>query len=434
MIGIKLVAPLLWAGLQSGSPLTMDEAIRIAEQNAFGVRTAQSDVEKTRQRVREAKSRLGPRVDTNHTYIRFDEEIKGSGGSIVRPIDQTQSQVVVSMPLDVTGVLKRGVRATAAAIEVAQENLNAEKNDLRFAVRAAFYDVLQAEAQVKVFEETLATSQKRLRNTELEFQQGAKARVDVLRFQTQVQQAESDLIAAKNFATLARNAFNNVLGRAIETPFQLGEAPAMPRFEVDDVAMTGLAKQSRSELKAFRANQKVLELVRQAEEGGLYPSLSVSAVHSRDWKATGSNQSSSTFGQLTLSIPAFDSGVTRARVKAARQDEEQNRIRTEQAELGISLEVRQATATLQNAKARLDSALKQVEFAAETFRLANIRYEAGEGILLEVTDAQTELTRARTAFVTATYDFLRTFAQLQRAMGADAPPATRGGESKEVKH
>lgn len=427
----KLIAPALWASFQGPATLTLDDAIRIAEQNAFGVRAAQADLERSRQRVREVKGRLGPRVDTNHSYTRYDEEIR-AGGGVVRPIDQTQSQVVVSMPLDITGVLKRGVRASESTIEVARENLNAEKNDLKYEVRAAYFDVLQAEAQVKVFDETLNTTKKRLRNTELEYQAGSKAKVDVLRFQTQVQQAESDLIAAKNFAALARNAFNNVLGRPIETPFDLAEAPPLPRFEVDEVAMTGLAVASRPELKAFQANQKVLELIRAAEEGGLYPSLSISAVHSRDWKATGSGSSSSTtFGQITLSIPAFDSGVTRSRVRAARQDEEQNRIRFEQTQLGISLEVRQAVTSLVNAKARLDSAAKQVEFAAESFRLANLRYEAGEGILLEVTDAQTELTRARTAQVTANYDYLRSFAQLQRAMGADAPPATRAAVREE---
>jgi outer membrane protein len=435
MTWANLLAPALWAAMQSPAVLTMDEALRIADQNAFGVRTAKSDLEKTRQRVAETKSRLGPRVNLDSTYTRFNEVIRSGDGSVVRPIDQAQSQLVVSMPLDITGILKKGVRASEAAIAVAQENLNSEKNDLKFNVRAAYFDVLQTEAQVKVFEETLATSQKRLRNTELEFEKGAKAKVDVIRFQTLVQQAEADLIAGRNAASLARNAFNNVLGRPIETPFALAEPPPMPRFEIDDTAMAGFAKQNRSELKAFRANQKVLELIRNAEEGGLSPSLNVSAVHSRDWKATSSGgRESSTFGQIVLSLPAFDSGVTRARVKAARQDEEQNRIRTEQAELGISLEVRQATTTLANAKARLESAQKQVEFATESFRLANVRYEAGEGILLEVTDAQTELTRARTALVTATYDYLRSFAQLQRAMGTDQPPTTRGGQTNEVRN
>lgn len=422
MSAFFLLAPAIWtsAMLQDGK-LTIDEALRIAEQNAFEVRIARSSVEKTRQQVNEVRGNLGPQVRVTTAYTRFDKEIKAEG-SVVRPFDQTESQLVLSMPLDITGVLKRGLAASSIAVKVAQANLASERNDLRLNVRSAYFDVLQAQAQVKVFEEALDSAQKRLRNTELEYQAGAKARVDVLRFQTQVQQAESDLIAAKNGLSLSKNAFNNTLGRPIETPFELVEESALPTVEGDEKSLAETAAKNRPELRAFRYNAEVLKNIRIAEERGLLPSLSFSAIHSRNWNAQGqSTQDQSTFGQINLSIPVWDSGITRARVKAARQDEEQNKIRTEQTELAISLEVRQAYTNLANAKARWDVAKKQVEFAAESFRLANVRYEAGEGILLEVTDAQAELTRARVQLVAATYEYLTTYAQLQRALGTDVP-------------
>lgn len=420
MNALFLTAPALWSAVmfQDGK-LTLDEAIKIAEQNAFAVRVAQSSVERTRQQVNEVKGNLGPQVRVNNSYTRFDKEIKQQG-AVVRPYDQTETQLVLSMPIDITGVLKRGVAASAIAVKVAQANLDSERNDLRLNVRAGYYQVLQAQAQVKVFEEALDSSRKRLRNTELEYEAGSKAKVDVLRFQTQVQQAEADLIAAKNGLSLARNAFNNTLGRPIETSFELVEEATLPGVSEDEKSLTEKAVKNRPEMRAFRYNAEVLKNLRIAEERGLLPSLGFSAVHSRSWNTGGSgSQDQTTFGQVTLSIPAWDDGITRARVKQARQDEEQNKIRTEQTELAISLEVRQATTNLANAKARWDVAKKQVEFAAESFRLANVRYEAGEGIPLEVTDAQAELTRARVQLVAATYDYLTTYAQLQRALGTD---------------
>ena len=423
MIGLSLIAPVLWAGMATQNPptLTLEEALNIAESNAFAVRIAESDVEKTRQRVNEAKGNLGPQVRVNNVYTRYDEAIR-SGGALIRPIDNLQSQVTLSMPFDVTGVLKKGVNATEFSIRVAKENLAAEKNDLRYSVKAAYYDVLQARAQVKVFQETLDSAQSRLKNTELEFEAGSKAKVDVLRFQTQVQQAESDLITAKNFLRISRNAFNNTLGRPIETPFDLVEPSQMPQPELDEKALTETAKSNRPELRAYRYNQEVLKNIRMAQESGMLPSLNISAVHSRDWDARGQGANDqTTFGQVTLAVPVFDSGITRARVKAARQDEQQNRIRMEQFELSVSLEVRQAVSNLENARATWEAAQKQVEYAAETFRLANLRYEAGEGILLEVTDAQAELTRARTNLVNATYGYLTSYAQLQRALGTEVP-------------
>lgn len=433
MTSFLWIAPAMWSAVmvQDGK-LTLDEALKIAEANAFEIRVARSSVEKTRQQVNEVRGNLGPKVRVDTTYTRFDKEIK-SEGFVVRPFDQSESQLVLSMPVDITGVLKRGVAASAMAVKVAQANLASERNDLRFSVRAAYYEVLQAMAQVKVFEDALESANKRLRNTELEYQAGSKAKVDVLRFQTQVQQAESDLITAKNGLSLARNAFNNTLGRAIETPFELVAEATLPQVAEDEKALAAQAIENRPELRAFRYNAEVLKNIRVAEERGLLPSLNFSAIHSRNWNAQGQNaQSQSTFGQITLSIPAWDSGITRSRVKAARQDEEQNEIRTQQTELAISLEVRQAHTNLANAKSRWEVAQKQVEFATESFRLANVRYEAGEGILLEVTDAQTELTRARVQMVAATYDYLTTYAQLQRALGTEVsePEAGRSVEER----
>lgn len=420
MTSFALVLPAVWSAVSAqGQTLTIEDALRIAEQNAFGVKIAKSEVEKTRQRVAEARGLLGPQVRIDTNYTRNSKEIR-QGGTVFQPLNQASSQLIVSMPFDVTGVLKRGLSASSRAIDVARENLAAERNDLRLIVRSAFFDVLQAQAQVKVFEEALQTAQTAQKNAELEYQQGAKAKVDVLRFQTQTQQAQADLIASQNFLTLAKQAFNNALGRPIETPFELAEPPAVPQPGEDEAALVQTAKSNRPELRAFRFNQEVLENLRRAEERGMLPSLNISGVHSQNWSGSGqSGERSSTFAQLNLSVPVWDSGVTRARVKAARQDEEQNKIRWEQTELSISLEVRQALANLTGAKARLDAAQKQVEFAAETYRLALVRYQAGEGIQLEVTDAQTELTRARSLLVSATYDYMTTYAQLQRALGTD---------------
>jgi len=432
MTACSLVLPGLWAVVSvQGQTLTIEDALRIAEQNAFGVKLAKSDLEKTRQRVAEARGLLGPQVRIDTNYTRNAKEIR-QGGTVFQPLNQASSQLIVSMPFDVTGVLKKGLSASSKAIDVAKENLAAERNDLRLLVRSAFFDVLQAQAQVKVLEESLATARSAQKNAELEFQQGAKAKVDVLRFQTQTQQGEADLIAAQNILTLAKQAFNNTLARPIETPFELAEPPAVPQPAEDENGLVQTAKNNRPELRAFRFNQEVLKNLRMAEERGMLPSLNIAGIHSRNWSGGGqTGENSSTFAQLNLSIPVWDSGVTRARVRAARQDEEQNKIRWDQTELSISLEVRQAMANLTGAKARLDAAQKQVEFAAETYRLALVRYQAGEGIQLEVTDAQTELTRARSLLVSATYDYMTTYAQLQRALGTDVS-APQASAKKEV--
>jgi len=245
--------------------------------------------------------------------------------------------------------------------------------------------------------------------------------VDVIRLETQVAQSEADLIAAQNASALTVSALNNALGRPINTPTELkAQALWQPTSQTEE-AFFDLAKENRPDLRALRLQNEVLGFVRLAEERGNLPSLNFSAAHARSF-GSGSANTSTTSGTLALSIPIWDSGITRARVRAARQDEEAVKLQLEQATLGVSLEVRQALVSLKNADARLKVAEHQVALADETYRLTTIKFDAGEGIPLEVADASTQLTLARTQLVNARYDYLRAIADLERAVGRDLTP------------
>ena len=60
---------------------------------------------------------------------------------------------------------------------------------------------------------------------------------------------------------------------------------------------------------------------------------------------------------------------------------------------------------------------KAVESARENFRLAQGRYQVGVGSIIEVTDAQVQLSRTELRFVQALYDYRTTEARLDKAVG-----------------
>ena len=94
--------------------------------------------------------------------------------------------------------------------------------------------------------------------------------------------------------------------------------------------------------------------------------------------------------------------------------------------------MRTAYSSFVEAREVLESQKKVVEQAEEAIRLADARYDAGSGTQLDVLDAQTSLTEARTTQIEAARNYLVTRAQLERAIGSDvrmeqtnAPDATR---------
>jgi len=406
------------------APLTLDQAIDIAIQNGFSVKTAAANIEKLRQKVNEARGTLGPKLVADATYTELDKGSSanfGGGSIVIQPKETRTAKFTLSFPIDIMGNINRGVKAARLSLDASKDTYEAQVNDIKLSVRQNYFRVLQAQEMVKVYEEALVGAKGRLSNAEKMFEAGTIAKVDVLRYQTLVAQAESDLISSKNALNLAKSAFNNALGRDVNTEFELAPVTAEPRAVLDKEALIAEAVKRRPEVKALLNQVSALKYVREAEERGMQPSLAVQAVHTQTLDTGFGGRKESSVGVIALSVPIFDSGVTRARVKAARQDEVIAKTQLDQLRLGVSLEVTQALTNLTNALARIEVARKQVEFAAENYRLAKVRQEAGEGIALEVVDAQTEDSRAKAGLVAATYDYLSAYAALQRAVGKDNP-------------
>jgi outer membrane protein TolC len=62
--------------------------------------------------------------------------------------------------------------------------------------------------------------------------------------------------------------------------------------------------------------------------------------------------------------------------------------------------------------------------------LASSRYDAGTGTQLDVLNAQTALTEARTTQIEALRDYLVARARLERAIGQDVPQKAAAGSNQ----
>ena len=124
---------------------------------------------------------------------------------------------------------------------------------------------------------------------------------------------------------------------------------------------------------------------------------------------------------LSLAINLYDGGATHAEIQQARIHLSQVDTDARQTELSITLDVRQAWLALQNAQQQLADAETQHTAAAEALRISEVRYENGEGIVLEVEQARLNLTQALTALAQARFQAQLADAQLAYALGCPAP-------------
>jgi outer membrane protein TolC len=122
-------------------------------------------------------------------------------------------------------------------------------------------------------------------------------------------------------------------------------------------------------------------------------------------------------GQMTWNL--FDGLLTHGKVVQANalHDKSKNDLADQSRQ--IELQVRTAYSDFIEAKEVLDSQLKVQEEADEALREARARAEAGTGTQLDVLDAETSLTQARTTDVLALHDYATARAKLERAIGED---------------
>ncbi|HLK14233.1 MAG TPA: TolC family protein [Fimbriimonadaceae bacterium] len=408
--------------LAPGATITLDQALAYADRNAFAILIQQTRVEKQRQDVLAKTGQLGPTLYLNGNYTRFDRPTTAtfSGNTVtIVPIQQSYGEASATMPIDISGNMHRLMRASKASQFAQEETLLAQRADIRRDVTSAYYGVLRARSQVLVAQEALASDVERTRNVEQRFKAGVVAQVDVLRAQTQQAQSESNLIAATTGLELAKQSLNNVLARPIESTFDVADVPAANPPAPDAAKLSEEAQRSRHEARALAETARALTEVRKYVQHANEPTLNLGLNYTGNVKPLGFGQRPEVgTGVLSLNWPILDSGYYRAEVRAARQDEEQAQLQLKQVRLQISLEVRQAATSLVNAEQRLKVADRQVETARVALRQTMLRHEQGVAILLEVIEAQRDLTSAEFAQVSAKYDVLQALADLQRAAGA----------------
>jgi len=119
----------------------------------------------------------------------------------------------------------------------------------------------------------------------------------------------------------------------------------------------------------------------------------------------------------------FDGLQTHGNVVQAKAQYEHAKTDLDDQSRQIELAVRTAYSDFIQARETLESQQKVQEEAEEALREANARAEAGTGTQLDVLDAETSLTQARTTQIQAQHDYATARARFERSIGADLAPA-----------
>jgi outer membrane protein len=313
------------------------------------------------------------------------------------------------------------VASSRLQAQATAQTSQATRYDVLLQVNRAYFDVLHAQEVVKVAEETVSARQLLSDQVTELGRNKLKSQLDVSFAEVNVSQAKLLLVRAKDTVQQAQAELGRAIGSDQPANYQLIDEPLPPGPPATADSLVAQALSNRPELAGLRLSRDAAYRFADAEKDLSRPTVSAIAVGGflpfinttptspipAEYEGIGAN----------VSIPVFNGHLFSARREAASQRamESDQRLRGEQQQ--ISRDVRVAWASANDAYQRIDVTAQFVRQAAMALDLAQGRYSLGLSSIIELTQAQLNLTEAEIENLNAKYDYQTQYAALQYTLG-----------------
>jgi outer membrane protein len=399
--------------------LMLDEAIALALDNHPNIKAARERIDAQRAVLGQQLSAYYPTVSMSNQYRTNQSSTNGGAPDAA---DSFSSQAAFNMTLYNFGKREGTVQAARETLDATSYNYKTAVDSVVLGVQQSYYSYLQAKAIVEVREETVRDRELLVRQAQGFYDVGTRARIDVVRAESNLYSAQADLIAARNAVQVAWVTLKNAIGlrELAERPLAEDRTITSLPYTLDDARE--LAYRTRPELKSFEAQRRAQDQNIATARRGHLPDLIFDASYGR--RHVSNDGGLNTFplqptwsAQLSFNVPIFDGFRTTNRVEENLRNYYVIRAQEEQQRQQVALDVEQSYLNVLGVSERIKANEAAAIAAKENLDLANGRYQVGVGSIIEVTDAETLYTDAQTTYVRALYDYKIAAAQLKRAIG-----------------
>lgn len=414
-------------------PLSLVDCLNLALSQNATILKAKSDLQANYGIVIQTRAVALPQVIASGQYKRTERSAIENfpvPGIPQLPDQNWNAGVQIVQSIYEGGRMAAALRAARLTKEQSLLQYQTVVEDTLLNTRLAYYDVLLAAQQIVVHEASVELLSKELQDQQSRFNAGTVPHFNVLRAEVAVANERPALIQARNNYRITKNNLANLLGYNLphdiweDIPLNLSDKLEARPYQIDLPQAIERALANRTELAALRKAEALQRENVVSAKSGYKPTVQVFAGY--DWYNAQFTPPVELNHDLhgwnagaQLSWDIFDGMLTRGKVVQARALYERSRTDVEDKGRQIELEVRTAYSQFIEAREVLDSQKTVQAEAEEALREAQARATAGTGTQLDVLDAQTSLTQARTTEILALHDYASARARLERAIGAD---------------
>jgi outer membrane protein TolC len=412
--------------------ITLQDALDRAKMLDAQFQLAVTNASLAREDRKQAKAALLPGVSVTTQYLLTQGNGLTPNGRYVTNdgIHVYRAWGVVHQDVNADTLQKNGYRHAQAAEALANARVEIAQRGLAVTVTKDFYALVASQRRYATAQQAIQQAQRFVDITSAEERLGQVAHSDVVKAQLQLEQQRQGFQEALLSMEQSRLNLAVLLFPELNENFtvvdDLDSAQALPPFPEAQNMAARLNPDLRVAQEALR--QATYE-VRSAKNAFL-PSLVIDGNYGIEANAFALHSTAAAFPEAgvlpnlgffvtgNLTIPVFDWGSRSSKVRQAQRREQQARVELTQTQRQLVANLYSFYNEALTSRATVDTARRTAELAAESLRLINLRYQAGESTALEVVDAQKTLVDARNVYADAETRYRVAIAQLQTVTGA----------------
>ena len=413
-------------GSAGARPISLEEAVRLAQQNSPLTVQARNANRTSESAVRASLAQFLPTASFSYTGN------QAGGTQFVQgtPVPTTglpwsySRSVSSNLTVYDGGQRNFNLRAAQANLESASANEVAQRYSVALTVKTQYFNVLAANEQLAAAKQLLEQAQQQLTVASAKMKAGVATRADSLTSAIAVGNAKLSILTAENALRNANAALTRLVASPVMVTATLADTMDTGKVELDEAQLLAMVadgpsvRQSTQALEAARAQHR-------AATTPYMPTLSLNASYGQNPKQSqnfnfggGPTATSTRFG-LSVSYTIFNNYTREQALMVAR-------VNAENAEANLrdarALVVQNLTTFLSNyrtAQSTIDLQLLTIQSAQEALRVVQQRYNLGTSSLLEVLQAETTLDNARAQLITARVNARIAKANIEALIGRD---------------
>ena len=298
-----------------------------------------------------------------------------------------------------------------ASKEDTKENINT----IIYGIKYAYFNILFAQAQIKVYEDTVKDYQLQLNQAWSFYKLGKKAKLDVATADYNLGKAKLNLVKAKNILEVARAELSKIMGIPEYTNYELSDELSLNNYDITSDNAIKMAMDVRPELISAQKSTKAAKMNLRAARREFAPNIGAFGSYSY---GIGNDYNIRT-GQVGvgLNYNAFNIMLTKKQIDEAKAVYKKSLAQYDSIKDTIYFNVKKAYLDLQTDKESIVIAKLALDQAKEQYRQVTGRYKAGVGDAIELKDGENTYLSARLDFYNSILNYNLSFANLEKEIG-----------------